>query len=366
MKKTKLTNFSENNTTHANIVLDSKRKFKTRKKKGFGNAIGISVLLIIVLLIFTVLSAPLSRVEALTTYNGSNPYIRIGKQQQVAAHRAGKNLAPENTLLALEACLETNEYQVDILEFDLHMTKDEQLILLHDDTLNRTTNIAKKEAYACDYTLEELKLLNFAMDFTPNENSPSKLLGLKKIVDPNEIAQRKCGVLTFKDALDYIESKVESGDINHKVSYIIEIKDGGELGKKATDQLYTELTKRGMLRDAVIGTFESEITRYMDDKYPEIIRSSSISEVLTFYMSFLLNVDLNGVKLGFDVMQIPYDQFVINLGHKSMIDYAHKYGIAMQYWTINEPQKMQELKDAGADAIITDDPKICYDILKTK
>ena len=47
---------------------------------------------------------------------------------------------PENTMLAFESCMNSKDFNTDIFEFDLHITKDNKLILLHDDTLDRTTN----------------------------------------------------------------------------------------------------------------------------------------------------------------------------------------------------------------------------------
>ena len=45
-----------------------------------------------------------------------------------------------------------------------------------------------------------------------------------------------------------------------------------------------------------------------------------------------------------------------SLGKKSVIDYAHKYGIAVQFWTINDPEEIEQLIRDGADAIMTDYP----------
>ena len=72
----------------------------------------------------------------------------------VAAHRGWSSQYPENTLLAFEKALELD---VDQLELDLHMTKDGHLVLIHDNTLDRTTN---GTGLICDYTLQQLKQLD--------------------------------------------------------------------------------------------------------------------------------------------------------------------------------------------------------------
>ncbi len=72
----------------------------------------------------------------------------------VAAHRGWSELYPENTMIAFEKALEIG---VDQLETDVNVTKDGHLVLIHDGTVDRTTD---KDGKVCDYTLEELKKLD--------------------------------------------------------------------------------------------------------------------------------------------------------------------------------------------------------------
>lgn len=350
------------------VVIKAKdtKKLKGPRKKEMVK--GFAVMIIITLLFAgsLVLSAPLKRVDETLTYNGNNPYIQIGKNCEVAAHRAGSTLAPENTLAAMDACVNSPGYKCDILEFDLHMTKDNQLILLHDDTLDRTSNACEffkeEKVYASSKTLKQLQQLNMAENFQKNgkyeymlDGKLTKTRGLRG----NDIPE-KFKIATLDQVFDYLKLDTDGKNLR----FIIEIKDGGNLGRLATDKLYKTMVDRKIIDRAIVGTFESEITRYMDKKYPDIHRSAGVYEFLSFYLSFTFNVDLSGVNLGYDVMEIPYKQFVVNFGHKSMIDYAHKYGIALQFWTVNDGEEMQELIDAGADAIITDNPKLTYDLVK--
>lgn len=72
----------------------------------------------------------------------------------IAAHRGWKSAYPENTLLAFKQALELG---VDMLEFDLHFSKDKEVVVIHDATLDRTTNGSGKVS---EHTLEELKRLD--------------------------------------------------------------------------------------------------------------------------------------------------------------------------------------------------------------
>ena len=64
----------------------------------------------------------------------TSPLFADGKAQ-IGAHRAGAGIAPENTPLAFDICLNAENFEVQELEFDLHLTKDDKLIILHDPTL---------------------------------------------------------------------------------------------------------------------------------------------------------------------------------------------------------------------------------------
>ena len=73
----------------------------------------------------------------------TNPYIVKTGDTMVSAHRSGGGIAPENTLKAFENCVESSSFAISIFEFDLHITKDGQLILLHDENFDRTSNAAE-------------------------------------------------------------------------------------------------------------------------------------------------------------------------------------------------------------------------------
>ncbi|MGG4346076.1 glycerophosphodiester phosphodiesterase family protein [Paenibacillus lautus] len=81
----------------------------------------------------------------------------------VAAHRGYKSAYPENTLLAFRKALELG---VDMLEFDLRLTRDKEVVIIHDATVQRTTSGAGEVS---DFTLAELKSLDaggwFAREF---------------------------------------------------------------------------------------------------------------------------------------------------------------------------------------------------------
>ena len=295
----------------------------------------------------------------------ANPYISADGAM-VSAHRAGSSVAPENTLHAFELGIEeatTGGYKVDIWEFDLHITADEQLILLHDHTLDRTSDSEQvfgvKDARPEEYTLAELKKLNMGHNFELNGEYPFRYL------TSEEVADAGLDVCTLGDVLDYMESdEARAAAPDGRFSYIIEIKNSGKLGERAADLLYAELSSRGLLPYVVFGTFNQNVSDYVDAHYPDMLRSSSICEVLDFWLAYLTGADLSKRGVGYCALQIPYSSSISFLGTKGLIEYAQKYNIAVQYWTINEEEDMRHLQSIGADCIMSDKPDLCYSVLR--
>ena len=284
----------------------------------------------------------------------TNPFITSGNAL-VSAHRSGADIAPENTMMAFEYCVENKNFNVDTFEFDLHITKDDKLILLHDDTLDRTTNAPEvfggEGIEPITKTYEELKELNFGENFeTPEGEYPYR--GLRG----NEIPEN-LRVVLLEDVLDYLGS---NGDF----TYIIEIKDKGEAGFKATDELYRILKEKNLLEKVIFGTFNGDVTEYAEKKHPDMLRSASIVEVMVFYFAAAYSIDLNEDFYKFSALQIPTNQYgILMLGSERIVNYAHRHNLAVQYWTINEADEVERLNGIGADCIMSDVPDMAYDVI---
>ncbi len=276
----------------------------------------------------------------------SNPYISKSGKPMVSAHRSGGGIAPENTLMAFRNVVES-DFDVDIFEFDLALTADGELILLHDETLDRTSDAAEvfgyENVYPSGHTYEELRRLNMGESFV-NEAGETPYRGLRGEDIPDDLR-----VLKLEDLFDFLDGYGE-------YRFIMEIKDSGEQGKRAADKIYTILSERDMLDRAIIGTFHGEVTEYMDKTYPDMLRSAGVMEVAAFYFYSLLGIDQPEGFYHFVALQIPDEDYVIKLGTTRMVNYAHRHNIAVQYWTINDPDLAKDLAAKGADAIMSDYP----------
>ncbi len=290
-----------------------------------------------------------------------NPYITGYPGTEVSAHRSGAGIAPQNTLMAFEYVLEENEtLGVDIFEFDVRITADGELVLLHNKTYDETSNaveaFGRKNLSVSELTYEEAyEVLNLGENFTPDgETYPYRGLRGKDI--PENLRVVKC-----ETVIDYIEANCGSKEYR----YIIEIKSNGSDGMRAADKLYSIITERN-LKDRVIWASSRELVSiYMEHKYPDMPRSARVTEVIPFYIYSRMNWDLQELDVSYIALQIPYGPScannLINLGTRELINYAHKNDIAVQYWTVNDAEDARLLAENGADCIMSDYPQMVYE-----
>ena len=287
-------------------------------------------------------------------YKNEGAIFADGKAQ-IGAHRAGAGIAPENTPLAFDICLNTTEFDVHELEFDLHRTKDGKLIILHDGTLDRTADAVERFGKTgntpSDLTYEEIRQLNPGESFV-NDKGEMPFKGLRGADIPDGLR-----VPLLEEIIDKIEAHGE-------YLYSIDIKDKGETGRKAADELIELINRKGIADRVIVATFNNDITKYLTEKYPGTQRSIGVLEGLLFYFCYAFNFNLQKEDLGFKAVQIPANQFkILRPGTERFIRYCHKHGIAVQYWTIDDPKEIKRLSDIGADCIITNVPDKMFNLL---
>ncbi len=333
-------------------------------KKGLKALIIIGAILLAIVLFFTVINIipPKKNVE-------ENPFVvGDGELPMIAAHRGGKINNPENTMLAFREAVAT--IGVDIIESDLYLTKDGYLVYNHDDYIDETCNVngdisldevkelckdKENRHYICDMTLAELEEYNFGYYF-----------------------EDKNGERIYKDAENFRELGLQIATVEKlfeefyeshpDLLFIVEIKDEGERGYEACRILAETLGRyEGYKDQIVVGTFHDEIEQELKEKYPELLRGAPTGTAAGFVLTQYLGVNLFNDS-DFACLQIPTDYELkgieIGLVNQGLIDRAHRRNIAVQYWTINDPDEMRMLIELGCDAIMTDDPILLKQILE--
>lgn len=330
-----------------------------KKHKGL-KITGIILAVLVVFFVVVNIIPPAKNVE-------SNPFVvGDGARPMIAAHRGGGANNPENTMLAFREAV-TN-IGAQIIESDLYMTKDGYLVYNHDAYVDETCNIngdisldevialCEDEAnrhYISDLTLDELRQYNFGYYFE-DEN------GNRIYKDVDNHAELGLRIATVEEL--FAEFYNDYPDL----MFIVEIKNSGDDGIKACRILYDTLCEYPEYMDnIVIGTFHDEIEAELKNNYPELMRGASTGVAAGFILTQYFGVNLFNTS-DFACLQIPmsYDVGInIPLDTQTLVNRAHKRNIAVQYWTINDPDEMRQLVSMGVDAIMTDNPKLLKQVL---
>lgn len=304
---------------------------------------------------YLVVNHDFSESPPVSVENCDNRYIVHNGRPLVTAHRFGGGIAPENTMCAFENIISSRDYfDVGCFEFDLQLTRDGQLVLLHDATLDRTSNAAEyfgaKEVKVSDYTYQELRELNMGEQFvTADARTPYQ--GLRGDLIPDNLR-----IARFEDVVEYLNQYRE-------FNYIVEIKDKKEQGRRSCDEVYRILKENDLLENALICTFKDDLCQYLDSAFPELSRTASKREIYLFYLDSLLDIRRPEGYYPFDTLLIPDENYIMKLGTTRVVNYAHKNDIAVQYWTINDEDHVRELAAKGEDGIISDFPDMAFRVL---
>ena len=300
----------------------------------------------------------------------NNVFIRSkdSTKPMLAAHRGGSLTNPENTLKAYKSAV--TDYQIDIVESDIWLTKDEKIVFSHDGTIDRMSDVAlfddtKDEHEIADYTLEELENFNFGYGFKDKSgNYPYKDLVTTTQADRREVLKANdLQILEVEKLFEYYY------EIKPDLLFIVEIKNGGEKGYKAAEALDDLLTNKypNYKANVVVGTFHDEISKDLRENHPTILRGASTGDARDFVITQMLGVNLFN-NADFACLQIPTSYNLkgvkFTLDKKNFIDRAHRRNIAVQYWTINDADTMKRLDKLGCDCIMTDDPELFNEVFK--
>ena len=235
----------------------------------------------------------------------------------VIAHRGASGIAPENTLAAVKAAIEMG---VDMVELDVHQTRDDIAVVIHDKTVNRTSNGKGKVK---DFTFDELQVLDSGSWFHPkfkNEKIPS------------------------------LESVLQ--EVKGKVKLLIEVKETKYSGiEKNIVQL---LNKYDAKNWCIIQAFETGVLNNIQKLDPSIeIHKLVVGDIpgLPLHIDNCLRTG-NIYKYNNTASINPNFKFV----NKKTIQKIHGQGQKINTWTVNEQGDMEKMIKMGVDGIITNYP----------
>jgi glycerophosphoryl diester phosphodiesterase len=249
------------------------------------------------------------------------------------AHRGASASAPENTLEAFRLAVESG---AGGLELDVHLTRDGHVVVIHDPTLNRTTDGSGAVA---NMTLDELRESDAGHNFSPDNGNALSYRGLGlRIPTLAEVLREFPGVAVN------IDMKADRPGIEAAVLDVLREADAER-------------------RALVVSSRRSAVRRFRRISGGRISTGASRWETGVFYLLSNLRLD-RLLRPAYDALQVPVRHRGIPLVTRRFVISAHERNVRVDAWTINETDEMRRLLDLGVDVIVTDRPETLAEVLR--
>lgn len=283
-----------------------------------------------------------------------NPFMKDEKTL-ISAHRGGADLNPENTKRAFDYVIMETNY-TDIVEIDVRTTKDNKLVVIHDETINRTGIKGDAEPVKInDVNYLDLLKYNLGVNF---ENS----LGEKPYEDYNIIKANLSG-LTMMTLDEFLLRYYQHRDIK----LYLEIKEDNEIGIKAADMALELLDKYSWWKErTMMISFSTAVVDHIIEVDKEQLVGALGYKIAPELVLGLLSLNslYKANYHGFQTQTVnKLGPIKVNCATKKIVKMAHKRNQSITYWTINDQQTMEELVDLGVDVITTNSPDVLAKVL---
>ncbi len=332
----------------------------------------IALLAVLGLLVLWLVLALLPKPQG---YEGDNPFRRDEDgRPHIIAHAGGNMEFPDNTLEAYY-----NAYSVDpdvIMETDVAMTEDGVVVLTHDLTFDRKTNLTNAPVEETKYEDLMTNEVNFAFeneidedgfnktgDFIPYETYDGRSVTPLDVDYPEGVEPRHEEIFLATT----LEELITAFPDNYM---IVEMKQSGDIGREAVDEILRIMEdlddEYNTFERITLASFHRDIYDYYlelrEGDYPELLFSPQEDAIRRFYI-----LHWPRLTLFFDEpvssFQVPPSEGAINLATRAFINAANRHNIAVHYWTINDEETMRELVELGADGILTDRPTLLKEVI---
>ncbi len=246
------------------------------------------------------------------------------------AHRGSRILWPENTWHAFDGAVDDLGYRY--VETDVRVTRDDVVVVFHDETLERTTNGVGKIA---EWDWEDLRHLDAAYHFSPDgDEYPLRGtgVGIPRLDDTFERYPGTCFNIDLK-----------APGSEWPVADVIAL-------HKRTDSV-------------LIGSFsDRRIARFRRITKGRVATSAGPSAAMAMYAASRLG---RTSRRPVDAYQLPYTIKGASVGPR-LVDAVHRAGAQIHVWTVDDPQDMRALLDLGVDGIVTDRPDLLNYVLEER
>ena len=251
------------------------------------------------------------------------------------AHRGASLRAPENTLEAFRLAAESG---AGGLELDVHMTSEGSIVVIHDDTVDRTT---EGSGLVRDMVLHEIRSLDAGYRFTPDGGATYPYRGQGVLVPELGEVLRE-----FPDLRVNIDVKEAQSGVEEVL--LKTIADAGAEG-----------------RALVVSEIADVVDHFRAVSGGEISTGASRREIRTFYFSSRLHLE-GPLQPSYDALQVPVEYEGWEVVTARFVEAAHNRGVRVDVWTIDDPEEMRRLLDLGANVIMTNSPEVLSEVLRKR
>jgi glycerophosphoryl diester phosphodiesterase len=267
---------------------------------------------------------------------GAVPFADV-RRPIIFAHRGGAGEAPESTMTAILAAASDPEMAI---ELDVRRTRDGHIIVFHDGTVDRTTEGGGEVA---DMDLAQLKALDAGFCATPGYETGTAVRGSchQETAARFPLRGKNHRIATLAEVLAALPKKTLIG---------IEVKAPG-----FEEQLATMLRASGRVGRLIVGSEDPAIAERLNAVLPEVPHYFPASAAVRFVVA----TRLGGGYLSwptYQVLAVPRAGGGLRADTARLIAGAHRRGVLVAYWVINDESDMEALIRLGADAIMTDYP----------
>lgn len=241
------------------------------------------------------------------------------------AHRGGARLRPEATLPAYEHAAALG---ADVLELDVHTTSDGEVVCLHDDNVDRTTD---GTGAVHELTLAALRALDAGYRYTPDGGATYPWRG------------QGVTVPTLGEVLE----------AHPAAWFTIEIK---QTRPDMVDALLAVLDARGAAGRVVVVSVSDDVVHAVRERRPDVLTAMGAGEMITFH-ALAEETEADYVPPT-RLVQPPYSTIT-----EQVVARANRLGMRLHPWTVNDRADMERLLALGAHGIMTDDPALLAEVI---
>ncbi len=250
----------------------------------------------------------------------------LSPMPRVVAHRGDSAFYPENTMEAFRSAAALG---IDVIETDVHLTKDGEIVIWHDPTLERNTD---GKGTIESHTLAELKRYDAGYTFTTDGGTSYPFRG------------KGVQLITLSEALEACPDERFNIDLKSQEEEIVE-------------RFIDVIRSHNAEKRICAASFHLANLKKLRRLAPDILTSITTLEVIPL----LLREKLHMLPRSFDrkiIFQVPVRQYGITVVDKRFVEEMHRRDAVVMVWTINEESEMRRLFSIGVDTVMTDNPRL--------